>query len=182
MRSRLLLLIPLLLAIPLAVTADELPEGMHVDLAERFNHGHHRRALDRAELTCQGCHQVGLEGEELPEVPKMACHGCHVQPDPGATRWSRAPTTCGSCHEEIQRPESHSAAWLSWHGTERDASCSDCHSRSFCVECHERREEPDLMVHPRTWLTTHGVEAGAGMACDSCHARSECLSCHEETP
>ncbi len=177
MRRLHLLLLPLL-AVPLAVAADE------VDLQSRFDHARHRRAFARARIECVACHQVGLPGasDALPGVPSKACHGCHVEDDPSQTRWMRAPTTCGSCHDAVEAPETHGSAWIQWHGTERDATCSDCHSRKDCVDCHDRRSEGDLGVHPPTWLSTHGIEAGAGATCDSCHAQTECLSCHEVRP
>lgn len=168
----------LLLVLPVAaVSGDEL-----IQLYGRFDHGEHARAFSRSGVTCVSCHQVGQPGSaDLPEPPSAACHQCHVE-SPERTLIHRTPTRCQTCHLTVEPPETHSPGWLAWHGSERDSTCSDCHTRRDCVDCHDRRQQPAFRVHDPSFMVTHGIEAAAGATCDSCHSLSECTSCHGSTP
>lgn len=165
-------LLLMLLAPAVAGSGDE-----RAAIFARFDHAEHARTFKRADLGCTSCHQVGLPGAELPLPPDKSCHQCHVSED-GRQRLNRAPSQCGTCHENVQPPDTHTAAWMAWHGTEADASCSTCHARKDCVDCHERRQDPDFRVHDPGFLSVHGIEASAGATCDTCHAQAECTACH----
>jgi hypothetical protein len=167
----------LLLVLPLAAASgDELAR-----IYERFDHGEHASALERGGLSCVSCHQVGLPGAELPDPPAAACHECHLE-SPERTLRHRTPTQCQTCHLTVTPPDTHGPTWLAWHGSERDGTCSDCHTRRDCVDCHERRQQPDHRVHEPAFLAIHGIEAAAGATCDTCHSQSECADCHRGSP
>ncbi len=66
-------------------------------------------------------------------------------------------------------------------------SCMKCHSRTYCVDCHEKRgvrtaqgllQDP----HPAGWVQSHGPAARANiLRCAACHdrgAKSNCVRCH----
>ena len=144
----------------------------------RFEHAEHVKSLRRADLTCTSCHHLGGE-DELAPPPEETCHACH---NTGERARYGAPERCGTCHEAVEPPDSHGAAWINWHGQEQDATCNTCHERRDCVDCHERRQKPDFKVHDPGWIGLHGIEAGAGMTCDTCHTRNECTDCHGESP
>lgn len=161
----------------------------------RFDHSKHERALARQGVSCVACHQVGATADgpwgrdrladTFLQPPDGACHQCHApgQGGLGAGRgMNSAPGTCATCHDRVEAPVTHEAGWLATHGQQaafEAASCRDCHSRSTCVECHDRRENVSRSVHDAAWLTVHGIVARASPAgCDTCHAQSECTSCH----
>ena len=76
-------------------------------------------------------------------------------------------------------------SWATWHGREALAdgqSCHMCHQRSFCVDCHDRRDDTRFKVHDAGWLSLHGVAVRADPGgCDGCHVQAECTSCHSST-
>lgn len=161
---------------------------------DRFDHATHEASLAKAKVACVDCHAVGAAKPGASDVelaavwltpPASACHECHAPGEGGLGSGNgvgRAPRACGTCHSPIPRPESHGAGWLDHHGPDAvatDASCQECHSRSSCVNCHDRRENTTWKVHDASWLTAHGIVARADPAsCDSCHVKSECTTCH----
>lgn len=157
----------------------------------RFNHERHARPLDRADLGCPACHNVGgqAEGATADQLsaafltpPAASCHWCH---NPADGRKPRGPRTCDTCHEGGMRPASHGAAFATDHGDEarmERRTCYDCHARSTCVDCHSRKDTTTYRVHDRTWLAVHGVAVQADPAsCGACHAQASCLACHTAT-
>ncbi len=157
---------------------------------DKFNHKRHEGILGERGIGCPSCHQVGSKGDArissdtlsswLSPPPPKACHFCHNPSDGsepvGAGR-------CVMCHETIEPPTSHGAGWVQVHGTEARLetwSCDNCHRRSFCVDCHERKEAARYKVHDRAWLTVHGVAVQADpAACSTCHLQADCQSCHQ---
>lgn len=162
---------------------------------QRFDHANHEHALKKAELSCVACHQIGgtlvneRSSEQLSTTfmtpPEGACHQCHAPGEGGlgaGEGMRAAPHRCETCHENVQKPDSHSVNWTEMHGSmaqEGMSTCLNCHTRSTCTDCHDRRQTAGQKVHDRAWLTVHGIAVQADpTACDACHVQSECISCH----
>lgn len=174
--------------------ADE--KGETEKIFERFVHSDHTAAFERAGLTCVTCHQVGQQGagwskDQLATwlvPPRNTCHECHAPGEGDLGKgipFRGADRNCGTCHDTDEKPATHDVSWLGWHGRDAQAdaqSCQMCHSRSFCVDCHDRRDDTRFAVHDAGWLTLHGVAVRANPGgCDGCHVQAECTSCHAST-
>lgn len=104
------------------------------------------------------------------------------------------------------KPADHKqAGFIAEHGTiaqEGIASCSNCHTRNSCQQCHAGSSAADEMArlpvrtagmapgvnlksrtrtaHPAGFANAHGTAAGAGgESCTSCHEQNFCSSCHQ---
>jgi hypothetical protein len=162
---------------------------------KKFDHAQHERTFQKAKVTCMACHEVGGAGQGLTEAqladvwmhaPASACHECHALGEGGlgsGRAAPRSPRACAVCHDYVPSPETHVAGWTQHHGADAvapGATCRDCHARSMCVDCHDRREDAGNKAHDPSWLTIHAIVARADPAsCDTCHVRSECTSCHD---
>lgn len=152
---------------------------------DRFDHAGHAATFDRHRVGCVTCHALGAPAGDL-RPDRGVCHGCHAPGEGelgGAADGVRgAPDTCATCHPAVAPPASHGAGWLAFHGADARADggrCANCHSRSSCVDCHDRRQNGAFTTHDPSWIRTHGITARAAPAsCDSCHAQAECLACH----
>jgi hypothetical protein len=60
------------------------------------------------------------------------------------------------------------------------ASCTACHNRSECLDCHQGVVKP-MDFHQGNYLLVHAVEAKRGRPdCSACHRyETFCVSCHE---
>lgn len=168
------------------------------EIFAKFNHSKHDAVLTANGIACESCHQVGARADgpwdkdRLAKTflvpPEGACHQCHAPGQGGFGAGPgviEAPHRCETCHERVTPPDTHGPGWLTMHGSEAQismSSCLNCHTRSTCTECHDRREDVTYNIHDRTWLSVHGMAARAAPAdCDSCHAQSECLTCHSSS-
>lgn len=188
MAPRLLLAAVLIGLVPAARGSDEERDAIF----EKFDHAFHRRPLERGDKSCVTCHPVGVA--ITPETPSVerplmpedgVCHACHApgEGDLGAgPGMVQAPHRCVTCHEDVEKPDTHAIGWIDLHGgaaQEGTATCMSCHSRATCTECHDRRQTAGQKFHDRSWLTVHGIAVRADPAsCDSCHVQAECISCH----
>jgi hypothetical protein len=128
------------------------------------------------------------------------CARCHI---PGAVSIIPERTICRECHEEKEIEEtvlgptkSHTPVWVRQHGIDSQsagAQCSDCHTISFCVDCHKGGElgvdlkkrtvrmdtVPD--THTSRFRVVHPLKATAEQIekCYTCHSKSDCSDCHE---
>lgn len=161
---------------------------------DRFDHAEHAATFRRHDVGCVVCHAMtpvaeGTAANAAGLGPNEAvCHTCHAPGEGGlgvGDGLRAAPARCATCHPTVDPPTSHAAGWLELHGSDARAdaaSCENCHTRSSCVDCHERRQNGAFTVHDPSWIKTHGVAVRAAPAtCDSCHAQTECLSCHTST-
>jgi hypothetical protein len=148
----------------------------------RFSHAVHARQS----IPCSECH-ADPDGQKTLETPPLVhagrCEGCH--------RERAVAAECSVCHLETRRdrpPPSHlAAAWDRTHGrdpahgwdTQHERSCSLCHSRGFCDDCH-RVERPTS--HTEFFRQRgHGFAAGIQREpCMACHQESFCIRCHRE--
>lgn len=184
----LLLVLPCLAATPGAREGARVSDTERARILSRFDHARHSRAVEKAGLGCLGCHQVGGRSEAAltPEAdrallaaPRGACHACH---DGGADRKVRGPVSCAACHGSAMRPADHGADYKVDHGEDARLSprgCVDCHARTWCTDCHDRKDTTRYRVHDRTWLSVHGVDALTDPAsCTACHLQADCVACH----
>ena len=170
----------------LTLLAADSPTQRELIFAQ-FDHGTHERALEKADLPCSACHQVGGVGpkEQQDDIflqpPDMACHQCHQAK-------GKAPRRCETCHETVSPPTDHGAGWLQAHGAEARMGltrCEDYHGDAWCVSCHEGGTPFSYQVHDRSWLSVHGIAARTNPAeCSTCHVQQTCVGCHstEENP
>ena len=134
---------------------------------------------------------------EIARASATPCAQCHEQ------------TFCSECHaqtapmkialkypERVERNFIHRNDWISRHGIEENSSpttCSRCHGRSFCDDCHRIQNltpggKNPRSPHPRGWVSPGGGAESHGHAarneiesCAACHdqgAASNCVECH----
>ncbi|MCC6395443.1 MAG: cytochrome c3 family protein [Bacteroidetes bacterium] len=171
-----------------------------------FSHEQHTAMAD---VACTTCH-AGLEEADFgtaKHMPAMAtCATCHNE--------RKATNQCEACHTNVTAlvPADHLVAdFKSTHREltrlgELEASCSTCHTQSFCAECHSAAEVLQFgrgpmmsdptprtfagvttntstlqMAHDLNYRFTHGIDAKAkGSDCYTCHSAQEfCAPCHE---
>ena len=170
--------------------ASELPEpSAHYPVPRShgepgFLEGHGERA---SRVACATCHT------------RDDCAACHVAPVPSAVAElpTRVHTRAPGVQVARRMPASHEAPMFATdHGNEaavRGASCSTCHERTMCVDCHDavatgstaaaaagdRRTRPGGF-HPPNFVARHSAEAYARrLECSSCHdSRLFCAACH----
>lgn len=190
-----------------------------------------KRGADSA-LSCVACHaEQGAPWMRVAERPVqdncMSCHGITV------AHFSAPDRECGKCHlsladarelprEQVAKfpePESHKAPDFKLarghgelarpsSGGRRPVpvaqSCSTCHARDFCAQCHvnapevrliqalapderslaieAKLEEPASHQDPG-FESRHGALSRKGNAtCENCHTQQSCLACHRATP
>lgn len=129
------------------------------------------------------------------------CSRCHL---PNATDIIPSRSICYDCHEEKSIEETvlgpkrtHTPLWVGKHGLESemaDAQCAECHTLSFCIDCHKGGElGPDLKrrtaridtaprTHTSRFRIVHPLKAiGESIEqCYACHSRQDCIDCHND--
>jgi hypothetical protein len=128
---------------------------------------------------CGHCHAGTAhraEGRWYRPLEMDDCMGCHK----GA---ANDPKSCEVCHVgDAQRREgttawrsTHGPDWQKTHGMGDLKTCSSCHEKRVCVDCHGV-----LVPHPTEWIVRHGRAAltDAGEGCGSCHQPDWCDKCH----
>ena len=171
-----------------------------------FSHEQHVALTKGA---CATCHS-GLEEAEYgtaKNMPSMAtCSSCHNE--------RKATNQCEACHTNLTAlvPPDHLASTFKRDHRELtrlgelEASCSTCHTQSFCAECHSATEVMQFgkgammsdptprvfpgigtktstlqMAHDLNYRFTHGIDAKVKTSdCYTCHSAQEfCSTCHE---
>ena len=157
----------------------------------KFDHSAH------AKQACESCH-VDIRTVDLAttrQLPTMSsCFTCHQQS-------SDACTTCHLAdigglvktsfpHGRLEPRSSangddHGPDFLRDHKQQAsrvDSTCTACHNRSECVECHNGVVKP-IDFHPGNYVLTHSVEAKRGKPdCSACHRlQTFCTGCHERS-
>lgn len=169
----------------------------------------HKAHLSMKNVECSTCHK-GLDGADIAtaaNMPTMAtCATCHNE--------RQATNQCEACHTNLHAlvPPDHLEAGFKKNHRELtrlgglEASCSTCHTQSFCAECHDgaalmrfgkgawmadpaprvfpgnRSGTQTLqMVHDLNYRFTHGIDAKSkSTECYTCHSAQEfCAECHE---
>ena len=164
----------------------------------KFDHAAH---LNR-NIQCQSCHG-NVENVELAtrdQLPRMrGCFGCHQLPVPAR---GEARAECSTCHLSTRgsllktdfdsgallpprwlHNAGHDALWIERHKFVAGADsqfCSNCHTESYCVECHDGRVR-NRKVHPNDWISMHPIAARQdNPSCASCHRQQTfCIGCHQ---
>jgi hypothetical protein len=103
---------------------------------------------------------------------------------------------CSECHPDKGTGLDHTTFWSDRHAfTTAHSSelCIMCHSRSYCTDCHAKKEElkpstkykvfPSYkMPHRGDYITRHKIDAKIDPApCFKCHGRgnnAKCKKCH----
>lgn len=128
------------------------------------------------------------------------CARCHT---PGAVSIIPERDVCFECHEvqDIEETvlgpsKSHTPVWVRQHGIDSQsagAQCSDCHTITFCVDCHKGGEigvdlkkrtvrmDTAPSTHTSRFRIVHPLKATAEQIekCYTCHSKSDCADCHE---
>lgn len=107
------------------------------------------------------------------KVRPQICQECHDRK-----------TFCISCHKGAV-PKSHTANWLSTHGSqiqagkEREEACYTCHEPASCNSCHRGAKPKSHQAE--NFMETHGkVSQQNPRACAQCHNQpSFCDHCHQ---
>jgi predicted CXXCH cytochrome family protein len=103
-----------------------------------------------------------------------------VSATPGAGRpLAREPIADAAAPPSLNRV--HPAGFATRHGNAAalsDPTCSACHQRTFCIQCHQAATRP--VFHPPAYLTRHAADAYAATTdCQSCHNTvAFCRACH----
>lgn len=146
-------------------------------LAMRFSHDLH----EKNQVTkCTECHKPGAVSI-IPE--REICYQCHEEKD---------------IEETVLGPtKTHTPIWVKQHGKDSQsagAQCVDCHSISFCVDCHKGGElGVDLKkrpgrtgtvlpsTHTSRFRVVHPLKATGEQIeeCYTCHSRKDCVDCHD---
>lgn len=140
-----------------------------------FERAHGGQARDQIQV-CANCHT------------QPSCTACHTTTPRGAESLASADPRPG--HPTVARqgsPESHqSGAWESSHGglaSARPQSCTACHARSECLECHRSDAGTAGSYHAAGFLVSHPAQAyGRQSSCADCHnTQSFCQDCHRQS-
>ncbi len=156
----------------------------------KFEHAQH------AQTACEGCHTTmrQVDVATTRQLPTMdSCLTCHKN--------GSEERHCTDCHlarlggqiethfefgELVpQRMAGHGMGFAQHHeqaAREVGATCTACHDRSECIDCHQGVVKP-MDFHPGDYLSIHAMEARRGRPdCSACHRyESFCVGCHERS-
>jgi hypothetical protein len=163
-----------------------------------FNHEIH----EARGVACATCHGdlakqgVGLATRmDLPVMATCLASGCHDG--------KKATARCAACHPRQAsgrlvtefpegklvpsgslRADDHDERFRLEHAraAQDTAYCDSCHTRAFCVDCHDGTVKP-MDFHAGDYARRHAVDAKRNDPdCGSCHrAQSFCTGCHART-
>ena len=200
----------------------------------RFTHAKHAeevlaKAPADSALQCDACHlEKNGQWMAVSRTRSAQCLDCHKLP---AEHLAGADTSCATCHlslaeattlprERVAKfgtPANHDAAnFMTSRGHGELAkppagtdwavapSCTTCHARDFCAQCHVNAPEVKLIQamapDPRSlaitaelkepashedgrFLARHGGQARKDAAsCATCHTQQSCVACHRTQP
>ncbi|NOT07411.1 MAG: cytochrome c3 family protein [Gemmatimonadales bacterium] len=160
---------PRSLAIPHQLKA---PVG-HADRTFERAHG---AAAGKAGAACGTCHT------------KESCFACHSgeAPRPVLGLHQAGPGRGAGAATTRRPPTNHVAGWEGRHGPVASAAmrtCTSCHIRDSCLECHRPDASRRDGYHPSGYLTRHPADAyNRTGSCSDCHNQGEfCQSCHKQS-
>ncbi|HEX3275198.1 MAG TPA: hypothetical protein VHR43_10115 [Gemmatimonadales bacterium] len=136
---------------------------------------HHGRDAGRRPQSCATCHT------------QASCLTCHVaQPGVAASLPEAGPGRGPGAMIKRRRPSSHGADFTDRHAPVAAAaprSCSACHARADCLDCHRPSAATGPAYHPVGFLSRHPASAYAReTSCAECHnVRSFCADCHQQS-
>lgn len=158
----------------------------------KFDHAAH------VATACESCHPVRrIDLATTQQLPTMAsclrCHAngteerhctdCHLAKLGGLMQTDFEHGTLVPSHDGLG--DAHGPGFKNDHKVEArqtGATCTACHDRSECVECHTGSVKP-MEFHPGDYVMTHAVDARRGKPdCSACHRlESFCVACHERS-
>ncbi|MEO8200542.1 MAG: cytochrome c3 family protein [Gemmatimonadota bacterium] len=126
-------------------------------------------------MTCRTCHT------------RESCTACHAVEPRAATALARAGVGRGAGAQIVRkRPATHVADFKENHKSLATASprtCTACHTRTECLDCHRPNAASVGGYHPAGFLTRHPAAAYAREAsCADCHSTTGfCAACHQQS-
>jgi hypothetical protein len=135
---------------------------------------HHGVDADRRPQSCAACHT------------QESCLTCHVaQPAVAASLHTAGPGRGRGASLRRHRPASHGDDFTERHATLASAaprSCTACHARADCLDCHRPSAASGPTYHPVGFLSRHPASAYAReTTCAECHnTGSFCTDCHQQ--
>jgi hypothetical protein len=156
----------------LAITTKLEPPLDHAapDFVER-----HGRSAHKTPQSCATCHT------------RESCLTCHVaQPAAAVAMPASGPGRGRGAAVERRRPASHGDDFTNRHGPVASAasqSCSACHARADCLDCHRQNAASGTGYHPVGFLARHPASAYAReTTCSECHNTGAfCADCHQQS-
>jgi len=142
--------------------------------AEGFVYRHGAEAQGGAR-ECRTCHT------------QESCTACHVNPVRTVSELARWEPGRGRGAQVVRaRPASHGADFRDSHApaaTSSPKSCTTCHTRTECLDCHRPTAASSGGYHPAGFLTRHPVAAySRETACADCHSPTGfCAACHQQS-
>jgi hypothetical protein len=153
----------------------------------------------KAELKAPASHQ---------ESRWLSQHGGKAKRDPATCATCHAQESCMTCHRtrpavvlalpasgpgravgarvERKKPGYHAPDFADRHAgqaTSAPGSCSACHARQECLECHRPNPGAAGGYHPAGFLTRHPAAAFSRQTdCSECHNSEQfCTNCHRQS-
>ncbi|MGE5230133.1 MAG: hypothetical protein ACM3NS_00230 [Deltaproteobacteria bacterium] len=134
----------------------------------------HGKQEERRPQTCAVCHT------------RESCVTCHLgQPSLALAMHAAGPGRSPGASVKRLRPASHGDDFTNRHGPVASAaprSCSVCHARADCLDCHRPNAASTPGYHPAGFLARHPAAAyGRETSCAECHnTRAFCTDCHQQ--
>lgn len=134
-------------------------------------------------------------------------HGASAKRDPASCAFCHTQESCIACHRgrsaviaalpaagpgrapgasiERKKPGYHTSDFADRHASRASASpgtCSACHARAECLDCHRPNAGATGNYHPAGFLTRHPAAAyNRQTDCAGCHSQAAfCTTCHQQ--
>lgn len=146
----------------------------HDDAKWPGREGHGAVARSTMTTKCSTCH-----AQEF-------CYQCHAGGTPPRVIAALASDPRSTALSAHRPPTSHGANFANRHASLASAgtaTCSSCHIRNDCLECHRPTAANAPGYHPAGFLSRHPAAAYAReSSCNDCHSdRSFCAACHQQS-
>jgi hypothetical protein len=135
----------------------------------------HGAAARRSAQDCRTCHT------------RESCTACHVNQPRAVNELARwEPGRGRGAQVGRVRPASHETGFRDQHAALATASpgtCTTCHTRTECLDCHRPTAASVRGYHPSGFLTRHPAAAySRESSCADCHSPTGfCAACHQQS-
>lgn len=132
----------------------------------------HGQDAQRSNANCANCHT------------NESCLACHRStPSVAVALPAAGPGRAEGAKIERKRPVTHTPDFADGHGSAASSApqtCSTCHARTECLDCHRPNPGNDGSYHTAGFLTRHPSAAYNRQAdCAECHSQQQfCSTCH----
>lgn len=156
----------------LAIEAKLEAPASHQDPRWQARHGGESR---RDKAACSTCHT------------QQSCLACHrASPAVAVAMYPAGPGRGVGARIQRKPPSTHVGKWADEHARVARStpnSCSGCHARSECLECHRPNAASADGYHAAGWLARHPAAAYSRQTdCAECHNTAQfCTSCHQSS-